>query len=95
MTLSKGGFMSTSDVARFLRGDNSLMRTQLRDVSALVTDYRKKMMTLEGEVKSFRRREPLVRLLWGEVAHLKGALARAVGMGFRYYHYILIYLTII
>jgi len=57
--------MSVADVAKFLRSDNSTMRTQLRDVSALVTDYRKKMITLENEVKSFRRREPLVRLLWG------------------------------
>jgi hypothetical protein len=78
--------MSVGDVAKFLRSESSTMRTQLRDVSALVTDYRKKMITLENEVKSFRRREPLVRLLWGEVAHLKGAVARAVNLGFRFVH---------
>jgi len=78
--------MSVADVAKFLRSDNSTMRTQLRDVSALVTDYRKKMITLENEVKSFRTTRTIGSTIMGEVAHLKGALARAVNLGFSQHH---------
>ena len=60
------------------------LRAQVRDISDLAREYRSQVQLLSSELSDFRRREPLVQLLWHETIQLKCALEAAVAAGFSY-----------
>ena len=60
------------------------LRAQVRDISDLAREYRAQIQLLTSELSDFRRREPLVQLLWLEIAQVKGALDAAIAAGFTY-----------
>ena len=60
------------------------LRAQVRDISDLAREYRAQIQLLTSELSDFRRREPLVQLLWFELAQVKGALDAAIAAGFTY-----------
>ena len=60
------------------------LRAQVRDISDLAREYRAQVQLLSSELSDFRRREPLVQLLWHEIVQVKCALEAAVAAGFSY-----------
>ena len=60
------------------------LRAQVRDISDLAREYRSQVQVLSSELSDFRRREPLVQLLWHEIVQVKCALEAAVAAGYSY-----------
>jgi hypothetical protein len=82
--IKKQGFQARSEASTASRQEVALLKSQLADISALATEYRSTTARLEGELKNFKRREPLVQLLWAEIQQLRGALNVATAAGFAY-----------
>lgn len=78
------GFGKGEALIAILREENADLKKQLREIGSLASHFRESNVKLERDVNSYRRREPLVRMLWAEIAHLKGALNRAVEAGYSY-----------
>lgn len=81
--LSSNGF-GHGDIQNIQRKEIAQLKSQLVDIGALATEYRSEKNRLEAEVKNYRRREPLVQLLWQEIIQLRTALNNAIAAGFYY-----------
>ena len=57
---------------------------RFRDISELAREYRSQIQSQQQELNEYRRREPLVQLLWHEIVQVKTALSIAVQNGFSY-----------
>jgi len=82
-SLRSSGYRS-GEVANLQRREIQRLKSQLSSISALAMEYRSTCSKLEDELKNFKRREPLVQLLWTEIAQLREALQVAVAAGFAY-----------
>ena len=60
------------------------LESQVRDITELYNDAQNTVSRLTSDIKYFKRREPLLHLLWSEVTRLRYQISEAQMQGFMY-----------
>ncbi len=68
-------------------GDVKQLMERVAQLTDAYNEQSEEVNNLKADLKFFQRREPLVHVLWGEIARLREQIADAISQGYAYVSY--------
>ena len=78
---STGG---ANGAAAISMGDVKQLMERVAQLTDAYNEQSEEVNNLKADLKFFQRREPLVHVLWGEIARLREQIADAISQGYAY-----------